>query len=148
MKIFIYKIYDTSGKIYYGSTKSPKKRFQLHLNNAIKNYACSSKALNHLEWKMEILQEFDNVEDARTKEGQLILNNECVNINVPGGSLIEQRRRSWKRHQKKNYARIDCECGGRYSLHHKWSHFRTQKHINHKNKELVPNNDILEVDVV
>jgi predicted GIY-YIG superfamily endonuclease len=54
MKIFIYKLYDTSGKIYYGSTKSPKKRFQLHLNNAIKNYACSSKALNHLEWKMEI----------------------------------------------------------------------------------------------
>ena len=146
MKIFIYKLSDKDGKIYFGSTKEPKKRLGAHLNNAIYDLACSSKRLNHLEWKMEILQEFDDKKDAESREGELILNNECVNINVPGQSKKARSQRSWKKWQEKNYKRIDCACGGRYSQHPSWSHFRTKKHIEFFDN--LTNDDMFEVDGV
>ena len=139
MKIFIYKLSDNNGKTYYGSSANPVKRLGQHISNKKCGYTCSSKLLED-GLTMEILESFEDIDKieckkkAKKREGELILQGECVNIKVPGRTAKESGYASWLKNRDKNYARIDCGCGGRYSNHHKWSHFRTKKHAVYLNE--------------
>jgi len=73
----------TSGLAYYGSTtNAPEVRLYGHKNNPTKT---SEQIIKNGDYKIEVLEEFDfyNKTDLLNREKYYILNNECVNKNVP-----------------------------------------------------------------
>ena len=84
MKGYIYKLYClTSGLVYYGSTINP---IQVRLNGHIqKPTTASEQIIKNSNYKMELLEEleFENKVDLLNREKYYILNNECINKNVP-----------------------------------------------------------------
>lgn len=87
-----------------------------------------------------LLHKFDNVEEAIVKEREYILNNPCVNKQIPLRDKAEYRKDNLERinekdreyrkngRYKKYYERIDCECGGHYIKTCKLRHLRSKKH--------------------
>ena len=84
MRGYIYKLYCmTSGLAYYGSTINPVEvRLYGHKNNPT---STSEQIIKNGDYKIEVLEEFDfqNKTDLLNREKYYILNNECVNKNVP-----------------------------------------------------------------
>jgi len=84
MRGYIYKLYClTSGLAYYGSTTNPVEiRLTGHKNNPT---STSDLIIKNNNYKIEVLEEFDfnNKTDLLNREKYYILNNECVNKNIP-----------------------------------------------------------------
>ena len=151
---FVYKI--TNGVLcYYGSTgMTLDERKRLHMS---KYNVCSSRVITQgeLPWTMEVVEYVacttkDELED---REAFYIMNNECVNMVVPGnirraGGMkaydrqryqenaeeIKAKNRQYNQDNKESIeakARVkhDCViCGGRYRWSDKSKHFKTKKH--------------------
>jgi len=84
MKGFIYKLYClTSGLAYYGSTINPVEiRLIGHKYNPTTS---SDLIIKNNNYKIEVLEEFDfnNKTELLNREKFYILNNDCVNKNIP-----------------------------------------------------------------
>ena len=130
MKFYVYKLYNEKG-IYYGKTNNIKCRMSKHrsLNNN-----CSSKILFNEEdnVKIDILNTFDNEEDASICELKYIKDNfnNCVNKNVPRQTAHEHYINNRERLLEDKKTRIICECGCEVSKRHLSRHRRTLKHRN------------------
>jgi hypothetical protein len=84
MKGYIYKLYClTSGLAYYGSTT---KSIEIRLNGHIQNPTTSSEQIiKNNNYKIEVLEELQlqNRTELLNREKYYILNNECINKNIP-----------------------------------------------------------------
>jgi len=84
MKGYIYKLYCmTSGLAYYGSTTNPVEvRLYGHKTNPT---TTSNEIIKNGDYKIEVLEEleFQNKTELLNREKYYILNNECVNKNIP-----------------------------------------------------------------
>jgi hypothetical protein len=84
MKGYIYKLYClTSGLAYYGSTTNS---IGIRLNGHIQNPTTSSEQIiKNNNYKIEVLEElnFENKTELLNREKYYILNNECINKNIP-----------------------------------------------------------------
>ena len=142
---FIYKlICSETGDCYFGSTVDPKKRYLSHIK---KNNGCSSKKL--ISPKMEIMEiVYGTKNDLLLKEKNYILNNNCVNKNVPkrtSKELYEYKKSQNPNYNKELYIKeggkernlrtlVNCPCGGKYVKRNKKFHFQTNKHNNYISK--------------
>lgn len=97
MRGYIYKLYClTSNLVYYGSTTTPLEvRLYGHEHNPT---TTSNEIIKNGNYKIECLEEFDfeNKSDLRNREKHYIINNVCVNKNVPNRTTKE-----W--YNEKNY---------------------------------------------
>lgn len=147
---FIYKI--TNGvQDYYGSSADTyDSRKRNHMTSS--NECTSKKIINSGQpWSMDIIEWFpcSCVEELEDREAWWIVNNECVNEHVPGayrragGTKAYQKKyrsdnpEKMKVYQKKyrtnNSETINekhnCDvCGGKYTLKHKSTHYKSKKH--------------------
>lgn len=74
---------------------------------------------NNKEWRE------DNKEKIKEKKKEYHLNNK--------EKIAEKRKQRYEKNKKeiseKAKQKFNCECGGKYTLHHRARHFRTKKHI-------------------
>ena len=84
---YVYELNNGKGEIYYGVTKNPKRRFMEHKNLKAKCLTSSTKLGKNFE--MNILQQYDNLVDARLSEELLIRNCCCVNDNTPSNIIVK-----------------------------------------------------------
>ena len=160
----IYKLYSPSkNMVYYGSTaeKYLSRRLQSHLSsykrykNNTYHYCKSFDVLECEDYKIELVEEIscNNVEQLREREKYYILNNDCINKNIPNRTAKESLK-EWRNNNKehikeyhennkehlkeyykeyhKNYGsqKITCECGCEITRGSLSSHKKTTKHIN------------------
>ncbi len=140
---FIYKI--TNGVLdYYGSSCDTfETRKSGHTSSS--NTCTSKKIINSgLPWTMEIIEMFpcsclDELED---REAWWIMNNECVNVLVPGAARRAGGKKAYQKkisaqHYEDNKEAINAKrnikhncdvCGGKYTTAHKAIHFKSKKH--------------------
>lgn len=98
----IYLLFSESANLkYYGSTKQKlSQRLAEHNRDYKKNNSVSSKQImNYPDYKMIVLEEFENISstDLKLREGYYISNNECINKNVAGATLDQNYRRDYMR---------------------------------------------------
>ena len=103
-KCKIYKIISLGNPelVYYGNTiQTLSKRF-IHHKNSSSTY--SKQIIDKGDAIIELVEDYpcENVMQARLREAEYILNNECVNRNVPGRS----RQDSMKAYCKSNKEKI------------------------------------------
>ncbi len=142
---YIYKlICSETGDCYYGSTINPVKRFARHRQQ---NNTCKSKGL--IKPTMHIMEMKKNISknDLQSIEKYYILNNNCVNKNVPKRTYKEwykQKIIDNPNYQKEKYQKYEgksrnertrkhCECGGKYIQRNLKIHLLTNKHIKYVN---------------
>lgn len=137
---YIYKlICSETGDCYFGSTFNPIKRYSSHLSN---NNTCTSKCLkNPIMYILEI-KDFISKSHLEYIERDYILNNNCINKNVPKQTAkewykrkIEKNPNYHKEKYKQNGGTLrniithrECECGGRYCQRNLKTHLGTLKH--------------------
>ena len=91
---YVYELNNGKGGYYFGVSKNPKRRLTEHRNLKAKSL-CSSTKLGK-NYEMNILQEYDNLIDARLSEELLIRNCCCVNSNSPSNIIV-----AWNEGEKK-----------------------------------------------
>ena len=149
MKGKIYKLVcEETQKIYIGSTKnSLKTRLRYHKD---KQNVCRSK--NFINPKIILIEEveFEDKKELLKRERYYIENLDCVNYKTPlrtkhewyldnkekCDKLRDEYRRENKekvnenqRRYRKEKGKINCECGGFYSIQNKARHFKSKKHL-------------------
>ena len=78
--------------------------------------------------------------ELHAREGFHIRNTKCVNKILAGGhtreEILEKKKQyridnkeKIKEYSEKRKQKVECPCGGRYTLDHKNSHMKTKKHI-------------------
>ncbi len=165
MKGIIYKLFDNNN-VYFGSTIQNNLSSRLSGHKNINNNTCISRIFNGV-FNFEIVEELEinNINELRKKEGEYIRKNKCINIRIDGRTQKEYRNdnkdkcleysKNWilknpnkfKESQKKYYdkcglernerTKIICECGGYYVQRNKKIHFKTTKHINFFNNNII-----------
>jgi len=124
-KIYAIRSHQTN-EIYIGATTQTlavrlagHRRKLKHYNKGKLRFVTSFKILEHKDAYIELLCECpcDNVEQLRKVEGKYIREMKCVNKCIPDRT-------------RKEYAntKVNCECGGKYTMCHRALHFRTKKH--------------------
>ena len=103
---FIYKITcNISGECYFGqSIRTAKQRLSDHKG---KNNECASKLIiDRGDYTFKIVE--DNIEDAKLNEREhfYIINNECVNKNIPYCNITDRYERTLS-YQNKKYKEND-----------------------------------------
>jgi predicted GIY-YIG superfamily endonuclease len=96
---YVYELNNGKGEVYYGVTKCPKRRFMEHKNPRAHCLTSSRKLGNNFE--MNVLQDYDNLVDARLTEELLIRNCSCVNDNTPSNIIVK-----WAEGDKKENHRV------------------------------------------
>jgi len=91
---YVYELNNGKGGSYFGVTKNPKRRVSEHRNLKAKSLTSSVKLGKNFE--MKILQEYDNLVDARLSEELLIRNCCCVNDHIPSNIIVQ-----WNEGEKK-----------------------------------------------
>ena len=143
----IYKITCEESKlVYYGSSvQSLSKRLSQHKENKhLKKYKTNLMT----NPKIHLIENFpcNTKAELETRERYFIQNNECINKIIPTRSQKEYyednkeiRKQQSKEYRNKNKEeislrrsfKINCECGGKYTLLNKSAHSRTKKHLNY-----------------
>jgi hypothetical protein len=138
-KSFIYKI--TNGVLdYYGSSADTyDNRKSTHV--APSNKCTSKKIINSgLPWTMVIIEYFpcSCVEELEDREAWYIMNNECVNEHLPGAVRRAGGVKAYQKQYRADNAEAEntrrnvkhnCDvCGGKYTLKHKSTHYKSKKH--------------------
>ena len=151
----IYKITDNiNNNIYIGSTcqslktrlsehKSKYKRFLKGLYQNVKSF----DIIKNNDYKIELLEDCDikTKQELLARERLYIVNNECLNKNIPGSydKGYQQYQKEYKAKNKeklKDYReankdklneKIECECCGKYTYANKSIHIKTSKHQNY-----------------
>jgi len=95
---YVYELNNGKNEHYYGVTKNPKRRLWEHQNKKDSNWVSSAKLGNNIE--MNILQEYDNLVDARLSEELLIRNCCCVNSHIPSNIIIKWQEGEFKENHR------------------------------------------------
>ena len=148
MSYYIYKICcdDCPEFVYVGSTKAFRERKRRHRRNLLNSRP--EKLYNTIRdnggwdnWRMVIIEDCGEITltEARIKEEE-----HRVKLNANLNSIKcfrteEQKEETKKNAQTKYYLntpnpKINCECGGKYTFHHKETHFKTKKHLKYINE--------------
>ena len=109
----VYKLYSPSKNIVYiGSTaeKYLSRRLQHHLSDYKKykknthHYCKSFDVLECVDYKIELVEEVscNNVEQLREREKYYILNNDCINKNIPNRNKKEYQK-EWRNNNKEHF---------------------------------------------
>jgi hypothetical protein len=146
----IYKI--TSAQtpdIYIGSTtKTLNSRLTGHKMNYRKYlrgkyaYVTSFEIVKYPDCKIELLElcNFDTKEQLRRREGEYILNNECINMRVAGRTRKETCKNYYNNNKDKikkyKAEKFNCLCSGKYTNGTKSRHLKSKKHHIYKNKKI------------
>tara|TARA_E500000318_G_scaffold44869_1_gene42402 strand:+ start:79 stop:528 length:450 start_codon:yes stop_codon:yes gene_type:complete len=141
MSYYIYKICcdDLPDYIYIGSTKAFRERKRRHkresLSNNSKLYTTIRENGGWGNWLMVILEDCGEINFIQAKikeeEYRMKLNG---NLNSQRCYRTEEQIKEQIKETKSNWylnapnPKFDCECGGKYTLHHKEAHFKTKKH--------------------
>jgi len=127
------------------------------------NNCASHQILEYDDAKIELIEELEVADrnELRRHEGRYQQTMECVNKKIAGRTQQEYREENKEEiiaHKKKYYeenkeeiianvkkyreenkeeinAKHTCECGGKYTQHHKSSHMKTKKHQDYINRE-------------
>jgi hypothetical protein len=152
----IYKLVcNVTGDTYYGSTiQSLKERLRMHnkdyksyLKGKI-NYVTSFKIIENENYNIHLVEEFRcmNKKQLESIERVYIEGYKCINKVVVGRTRKETTKAYYERNKEKYQEyyennkdkltqKFHCPCGGKYTYHHKSTHFKTNKHIKYyKNK--------------
>jgi len=93
----LYKLINEDGLEYYGvTTMKLNKRLRTHMINSTrkkyKNLSCSSRILfkNNKSVHIELIDIFDNKLLAHLNEAYCIKDNDCVNVSLPIGEIINK----------------------------------------------------------
>lgn len=149
----IYKVVSnqTDG-VYYGSTiDSLSKRHSRHKSDyklwldGRHTHMTSFDIIKEGDSQIFLVETYpcETKEELHARERFWIENNPCVNKQIPSRTKREYRE-THKEHKKlvgktyyennkealfeKSSVKIDCECGGSYTIYHKQRHFRTKRH--------------------
>ena len=133
----IYKLTcSETDKVYIGSTiQVLEERYWAH--KAKDNHCITKDFINP---KIELIQSYpcETREELLWKEREYQEKTECVNKCLPIRSKEERNSRSsmfYQRHKAKLLShageKFTCECGGKYTRHHKSTHFKSKKHLNY-----------------
>ncbi len=148
MSYYIYKICcdDLPEFNYIGSTKSFRNRKYLHKQRAItqntKLYTTIRENGGWDNWRMVIVEDCGKISftEARIKEEEyrvkLNANLNSQRCHRTEEDIIEQGKiikHNWYINQPN--PKINCDCGGKYTLHHKETHFKTKKHLKYINNQ-------------
>lgn len=161
MKGFIYCLKSSNtNDIYIGSSFStPDKRLAIHKSHykmflrGERTYYTAIEILQYTDVEIEILYEgeFDNKKELLKKEGELIKNNNCVNVVIPQGITKEESLKKYnaknetKERMKTYYLKnrehilerqrelITCECGKTLTKTHLKRHKKSKHHLNFSN---------------
>ena len=145
----IYKITCEETKlVYYGSSvQSLSKRLSQHKENKhLKKYKTNLMT----NPKIHLIENFpcNTKAELEKRERHFIENNECVNRIIPtrtpkeyyqdNKEFIKQQSRDYRNKNKEKTAlkrgvKVNCECGGKYTLINKSVHSRTKRHIKYVN---------------
>ena len=108
----IYKITsESTGLTYYGSTAEYylSKRLSHHIGqykrylNGKSVYVSSFELLKHEDYKMELIKDFPSANKTQLtrEEGKYVLENECVNIHIPGRTKKEYSKKYYQDNEEK-----------------------------------------------
>ena len=149
MSYYIYKICcdDLPEFIYVGSTKAFRERKRRHRLNTLNG--SPEKLYNIMRdnggwdnWRMVILEDIGEVsltqariteEEHRVKLNANLNSQRCHRTEediIEQGKIIKH---NWYINQPN--PKINCDCGGKYTLHHKETHFKTKKHLKYINNQ-------------
>lgn len=145
----IYLLYDDKGNGYIGKTKNIKQRIRTHKHKTNRG---RSRYLDNFEYL--VIEEFDDEDDLDNAEQfyydlyKDLYGDKLVNGERPLQTRIEYRRANRKHlcnTEKQRYynkreminKKIDCECGGRYSIGHKERHFKSKLHTGTRKESIM-----------
>jgi predicted GIY-YIG superfamily endonuclease len=113
---YIYRVYSDIGPLqYYGSTKNIHQRWLEHkstykLNKPNRTVLNVLNAYSYDNCNIEIVEEIELKENVKPREKYWIINNECVNKQIPTNTLkdwkiinrehVNSKSREWKQKQK------------------------------------------------
>lgn len=141
----IYKITcDETNSVYYGSTvQSLSKRLSQHKENKhLKKY--KTNVMTNLTISLIEVFPCNTKKELETRERHFIENNECVNRIIPTRTPKEYyqdnkelRKQKSQEYRDKNKAKtalkrgvkVNCECGGKYTMINKIVHSKTKRHL-------------------
>lgn len=137
----IYKIVSPSTNLMYigSTTQTLDKRFSNHIccyynRNSVK----SCEIIKFNDAYIELIEEYpcNTKKELELREAYYIKQNrnQCVNKTIP--------RRTKRQYWLDNKAdideyrgfQIDCECGGKYTVKHRATHFKTDRHLSYLSK--------------
>jgi len=154
MSYYIYKICcdDCPDFIYIGSTKAFRERKRRHKRNCYnendqrhnnKLYSTIRENGGWDNWRMVILEECGEItfiqakikeEEYRVKLNGNLNSQKCHTTEEERKARDKVNKREW--HVNKFNPTIECECGGKYTLHHKETHFKTKKHLEYEKNNI------------
>jgi hypothetical protein len=137
---YVYKLTcSETGDIYFGSTVNLISRYRQH---CWKDNKCMSRYL--IKPTLDVLETKINIsrDELRLIEKNYILNNTCINKNIPKRSFQEwyqQKKKDNPDYLKEQYqlyggklrnfiTRKQCECGGKYVQRNLKRHIQSEKH--------------------
>lgn len=134
----IYKITSPSTDLMYigSTTQSLKTRFANHISNCFnRNSVKSAEIIKFNNASIELIEDYpcNTKKDLELREAYHIKTNknQCVNKAIPRRT----KRQYWldNKDEIDEYRgfQIDCYCGGKYTLKHKTTHFKTDRHLNY-----------------
>lgn len=121
----IYEIVcNETGERYIGSTFTTlAQRISSHKYNNVK-ICISKQIIDRGDYDVNILEECIEKKDLKFKEREWFDNLSNINLRKP---LMNDS--DWKLRREKTKTKIECECGGRYTLSHKSQHMKSKKHL-------------------
>jgi len=124
---YIYELKNNDGLCYYGMTRDYKRRYNQH---KVLSNTSSSKLLfqNDSNVEIKVLNEIQNLEEAKHKELYYILKNECVNKKIPFRDRHQYRIDNKDEIIRKTLEPIPCQCGCFISRKNMARHVKTKKH--------------------
>ena len=129
-----------------------KKHYRYWKLGKRKSYTSSYEILKYDDAYIELLEDYpcEKKKHLTKKEGEYIRSMECVNKNIPGRTDEEKKeykkeyqemnkeknKKYYQEYREKNKVeiyrkqliKVNCGCGGKYSMSHKAEHMRSNKH--------------------
>jgi hypothetical protein len=150
----IYKLESiTGGSCYIGSTcQSLQVRFAEHKRQHTqflkgnRNYTTSAKILENSDAMMTLLENYqcNSRKELLNREGEWIRKIDCVNKHIPGrtqreyyqdnkDNILQRHKKLYQDNkdeiQRRKSIKINCGCGGKYTISHKALHATTDRHM-------------------
>ena len=147
MQFNVYKLTcDTTGLVYYGSTKNTlntrltkhKNSYKRYLEGTGKKDCTSYQVLKNNNYKIILLETCFHVPHMVERETYYKEHNECVNKYTPavaGRTMKEYYEDNREKILQKKKQKYTCECGSTLRIDSKTRHERRKKHQDFINKK-------------
>ena len=125
----------TTDKCYIGSTVTSLKRRLINHEEShatylsgLSTYITAYSVLQGKNYHIELLQKYNCSSrcELDQKEGFFIKTLQCVNKHIPYEGIKEGYVADYT--DRVVQRRFTCDCGSKYTMHHKLRHFKSKKH--------------------